>query len=119
MSFFINEDETVKIYFDKKGHITEKETENWFEVKKDINYILLNEIKNAIKPKTMKMNATTNEIELDTTKMGEVPLNLLLKIIVNWSEETKLDLNILRTKLHSKIIEQLWAKILEIYDIGV
>ncbi|WP_129408086.1 hypothetical protein [Marinitoga lauensis] len=118
MGFFIDEQKTVKIYFDDKMNIAKKETDNWIEVKAEPNFYLLEEIKKAIKPKTVKMNAKTNEIELDTEKMGEVPVDLLAKLILNWSESEKPTPQILKTKVNPKILQNLWNKLLEMYEIG-
>ncbi|OQY00179.1 MAG: hypothetical protein B6I26_08705, partial [Desulfobacteraceae bacterium 4572_130] len=78
----------------------------------------LEEIRKAIKPKTIKMNARTNEIELDTEKMGEVPVELLVKLIVNWSESEKPTAQILKTKVNPKFLQNLWNKLLEMYEVG-
>ncbi|NUU96764.1 hypothetical protein [Marinitoga sp. 1138] len=118
MGFFIDEGKTIKIYFDDKMNIVKKETENWIEVKAEPNFYLLEEIRKAIKPKTIKMNARTNEIELDTEKMGEVPVELLVKLIVNWSESEKPTAQILKTKVNPKFLQNLWNKLLEMYEVG-
>ncbi|NUU94829.1 hypothetical protein XO10_00660 [Marinitoga sp. 1135] len=118
MGFFIDEGKTIKIYFDDKMNIIKKETENWIEVKAEPNFYLLEEIRKAIKPKTIKMNARTNEIELDTEKMGEVPVELLVKLIVNWSESEKPTAQILKTKVNPKFLQNLWNKLLEMYEVG-
>ncbi|AJW76919.1 hypothetical protein X275_01360 [Marinitoga sp. 1197] len=118
MGFFIDNEKTEKIYFDEKLNISNKKTNFWVEIKSEPNFYLIEEIKKSIKPKTIKMNAATNEIELDTEKMGEIPLELLIKLIVNWSEDEKPTLQVLRTKTHPKFLQNLWNKLLELYEVG-
>lgn len=118
MGFFIDTEKTKKIYFDNKMNISEKKTDNWVEIKEQPSFYLIDELKNETKPKHMTMNAKTYQVELDTEKLGKINLNLLAKIIVNWSEDEKISVDTLKTKVNAIFIEKLWIKILDEYGIN-
>ena len=70
MGFFIDESKTEKIYFDDKMNVTSKKTDNWVEIQSEPSFALIEEIRKAIQPKSVKINSKTNDIIVDTENIG-------------------------------------------------
>jgi hypothetical protein len=117
MGFFIDETKKERIYFDENMNVVEKETEFWVEIRKEPSYATVDQIRNAIKPKNVKMNSKTNEITIDTENMAGIDLKLLIGVIEDWSaKEPKHEL---AQKGNPTFIKNLWKEILERYNIGL
>lgn len=116
MGFLIDTNKTKKIFFNNKLEVSEKETENYIEIISEPSIEIVEDIKKAIKPKNIKVSAN-QELSLDTENMGSIPIIILGKIIKNWSEKETVTVNLLKTKVHPKILRNLWDEILTEYGL--
>ena len=117
MSLFASE-ETVKIYYDDQGNLVETETSNWFEVRKELSQELYDIFRNEMAPKgKMRYVGANPVIEIESTEAPGFPYGFLAKVIKNWSESVPVTIANLK-KVSKKILEQLWEKLLEMYELN-
>jgi|Wag4MinimDraft_12_1082652.scaffolds.fasta_scaffold00017_17 hypothetical protein len=116
MAFIIDTNKTKKVYFDEKMEVSEKETKDYVEILAEPNIEVVEDIKKAIKPKNLKI-ARDMSMEMEMSSLGHIPLEIVAKVVKGWSEDEPLNLNTLKTKVHSKLINNLWNEILHEYGL--
>lgn len=115
MGLFASE-KTVKIYFEE-GRIVEKETQDYIEVLEELSFELGEEIKKAVTPKDLVVNAD-GSYKMNVENSVQVPLNVLVKVIKGWSEQVPVTVENLK-KLDNNIINRLWVKLQEMYGLSL
>lgn len=116
MGFFIDESKTEKIYFDDKMNVTSKKTDNWVEIQSEPSFALIEEIRKAIQPKTVKINSKTNDIIVDTENIANIDMKLLISLIKNWSSNEPKE-NLMKNG-NPRFIRNLWNEILKRYEVS-
>jgi len=116
MGFFIDESKTEKIYFDDKMNVTSKKTDNWVEIQSEPSFALIEEIRKAIQPKTVKINSKTNDIIVDTENIANIDMKLLISLIKNWSVSEPKE-NLMKNG-NPRFIRNLWNEILKRYEVS-
>ena len=116
MGFFIDESKTEKIYFDDKMNVTSKKTDNWVEIQSEPSFALIEEIRKAIQPKTVKINSKTNDIIVDTENIANIDMKLLISLIKNWSSNEPKE-NLIKNG-NPRFIRNLWNEILKRYEVS-
>jgi len=116
MGFFIDESKTEKIYFDDKMNVTSKKTDNWVEIQSEPSFALIEEIRKAIQPKTVKINSKTNDIIVDTENIANIDMKLLISLIKNWSANEPKE-NLMKNG-NPRFIRNLWNEILKRYEVS-
>lgn len=116
MGFFIDETKTEKIYFDDKMNVTSKKTDNWVEIQSEPSFALIEEIRKAIQPKTVKINSKTNDIIVDTENIANIDMKLLISLIKNWSSNEPKE-NLMKNG-NPRFIRNLWNEILKRYEVS-
>ncbi len=116
MGFFIDESKTEKIYFDDKMNVTSKKTDNWVEIQSEPSFALIEEIRKAIQPKTVKINSKTNDIVVDTENIANIDMKLLISLIKNWSVNEPKE-NLMKNG-NPRFIRNLWNEILKRYEVS-
>ena len=116
MGFFIDETKTEKIYFDDKMNVTNKKTELWVEIQSEPSFALIEEIRKAIQPKSVKINSKTNDIIVDTENIANIDMKLLISLIKNWSSNEPKE-NLMKNG-NPRFIRNLWNEILKRYEVS-
>ena len=116
MGFFIDETKTEKIYFDEKMNISPEETELWVEIQSEPSFALIEELRKAIQPKSVKINSKTNDIVVDTENIANVDMKLLISLIKNWSANEPKE-NLMKNG-NPRFIRNLWNEILKRYEVS-
>ena len=116
MGFFIDESKTEKIYFDDKMNVTSKKTDNWVEIQSEPSFALIEELRKAIQPKTVKINSKTNDIIVDTENIANIDMKLLISLIKNWSVNEPKE-NLMKNG-NPRFIRNLWNEILKRYEVS-
>jgi hypothetical protein len=116
MGFFIDETKTEKIYFDEKMNVTNKKTDLWVEIQSEPSFALIEEIRKAIQPKSVKINSKTNDIVVDTENIANVDMKLLISLIKNWSVSEPKE-NLMKNG-NPRFIRNLWNEILKRYEVS-
>lgn len=116
MGFFIDETKTEKIYFDDKMNVTNKKTDNWVEIQSEPSFALIEEIRKAIQPKSVKINSKTNDIIVDTENIANIDMKLLISLIKNWSSNEPKE-NLMKNG-NPRFIRNLWNEILKRYEVS-
>jgi len=116
MGFFIDESKTEKIYFDDKMNVTSKKTDNWVEIQSEPSFALIEELRKAIQPKTVKINSKTNDIIVDTENIANIDMKLLISLIKNWSANEPKE-NLMKNG-NPRFIRNLWNEILKRYEVS-
>lgn len=116
MGFFIDETKTEKIYFDDKMNMTNKKTELWVEIQSEPSFALIEEIRKAIQPKSVKINSKTNDIIVDTENIANIDMKLLISLIKNWSSNEPKE-NLMKNG-NPRFIRNLWNEILKRYEVS-
>jgi len=116
MGFFIDESKTEKIYFDDKMNVTSKKTDNWVEIQSEPSFALIEEIRKAIQPKTVKINSKTNDIIVDTENIANIDMKLLISLIKSWSSNEPKE-NLIKNG-NPRFIRNLWNEILKRYEVS-
>ena len=116
MGFFIDESKTEKIYFDEKMNVTSKKTDNWVEIQSEPSFALIEELRKAIQPKTVKINSKTNDIIVDTENIANIDMKLLISLIKNWSVNEPKE-NLMKNG-NPRFIRNLWNEILKRYEVS-
>lgn len=116
MGFFIDESKTEKIYFDDKMNVTSKKTDNWVEIQSEPSFALIEEIRKAIQPKSVKINSKTNDIIVDTENIANIDMKLLISLIKNWSVSEPKE-NLMKNG-NPRFIRNLWNEILKRYEVS-
>jgi hypothetical protein len=116
MGFFIDESKTEKIYFDDKMNVTSKKTDNWVEIQSEPSFALIEEIRKAIQPKSVKINSKTNDIVVDTENIANIDMKLLISLIKNWSVSEPKE-NLMKNG-NPRFIRNLWNEILKRYEVS-
>jgi len=116
MGFFIDESKTEKIYFDDKMNVTSKKTDNWVEIQSEPSFALIEEIRKAIQPKSVKINSKTNDIIVDTENIANIDMKLLISLIKNWSSNEPKE-NLMKNG-NPRFIRNLWNEILKRYEVS-
>ena len=116
MGFFIDETKTEKIYFDDKMNVTNKKTDLWVEIQSEPSFALIEEIRKAIQPKTVKINSKTNDIVVDTENIANVDMKLLISLIKSWSVSEPKE-NLMKNG-NPRFIRNLWNEILKRYEVS-
>ncbi|HEY8541657.1 MAG TPA: hypothetical protein VIL29_04690 [Pseudothermotoga sp.] len=116
MGFFIDETKTEKIYFDDKMNVTSKKTDNWVEIQSEPSFALIEEIRKAIQPKSVKINSKTNDIIVDTENIANIDMKLLISLIKNWSSNEPKE-NLMKNG-NPRFIRNLWNEILKRYEVS-
>ena len=116
MGFFIDETKTEKIYFDEKMNISPEETELWVEIQSEPSFALIEELRKAIQPKTVKINSKTNDIIVDTENIANIDMKLLISLIKNWSVNEPKE-NLMKNG-NPRFIRNLWNEILKRYEVS-
>jgi len=116
MGFFIDETKTEKIYFDEKMNVTSKKTDNWVEIQSEPSFALIEELRKAIQPKTVKINSKTNDIIVDTENIANIDMKLLISLIKNWSVNEPKE-NLMKNG-NPRFIRNLWNEILKRYEVS-
>ncbi len=116
MGFFIDETKTEKIYFDDKMNVTSKKTDNWVEIQSEPSFALIEELRKAIQPKTVKINSKTNDIIVDTENIANIDMKLLISLIKNWSVNEPKE-NLMKNG-NPRFIRNLWNEILKRYEVS-
>ncbi len=116
MGFFIDETKTEKIYFDDKMNVTSKKTDNWVEIQSEPSFALIEEIRKAIQPKSVKINSKTNDIIVDTENIANIDMKLLISLIKNWSANEPKE-NLMKNG-NPRFIRNLWNEILKRYEVS-
>jgi len=116
MGFFIDESKTEKIYFDDKMNVTSKKTDNWVEIQSEPSFALIEEIRKAIQPKTVKINSKTNDIIVDTENIANIDMKLLISLIKSWSSNEPKE-NLVKNG-NPRFIRNLWNEILKRYEVS-
>lgn len=116
MGFFIDETKTEKIYFDEKMNVVIEETELWVEIQSEPSFALIEELRKAIQPKSVKINSKTNDIVVDTENIANIDLKLLTSLIKNWSANEPKE-NLVKNG-NPKFIKNLWNEILKRYEVS-
>ena len=116
MGFFIDETKTEKIYFDDKMNVTSKKTDNWVEIQSEPSFALIEELRKAIQPKTVKINSKTNDIIVDTENIANIDMKLLISLIKNWSANEPKE-NLVKNG-NPRFIRNLWNEILKRYEVS-
>jgi hypothetical protein len=116
MGFFIDETKTEKIYFDEKMNVTSKKTDLWVEIQSEPSFALIEEIRKAIQPKTVKINSKTNDIIVDTENIANIDMKLLISLIKNWSSNEPKE-NLMKNG-NPRFIRNLWNEILKRYEVS-
>jgi len=116
MGFFIDESKTEKIYFDDKMNVTNKKTDLWVEIQSEPSFALIEEIRKAIQPKTVKINSKTNDIVVDTENIANVDMKLLISLIKSWSVSEPKE-NLMKNG-NPRFIRNLWNEILKRYEVS-
>lgn len=116
MGFFIDETKTEKIYFDDKMNVTNKKTELWVEIQSEPSFALIEEIRKAIQPKTVKINSKTNDIIVDTENIANIDMKLLISLIKSWSSNEPKE-NLIKNG-NPRFIRNLWNEILKRYEVS-
>jgi len=116
MGFFIDESKTEKIYFDDKMNVTSKKTDNWVEIQSEPSFALIEELRKAIQPKTVKINSKTNDIIVDTENIANIDMKLLISLIKNWSANEPKE-NLVKNG-NPRFIRNLWNEILKRYEVS-
>ena len=116
MGFFIDESKTEKIYFDDKMNVTSKKTDNWVEIQSEPSFALIEEIRKAIQPKSVKINSKTNDIVVDTESIANIDMKLLISLIKNWSANEPKE-NLMKNG-NPRFIRNLWNEILKRYEVS-
>lgn len=116
MGFFIDESKTEKIYFDDKMNVTSKKTDNWVEIQSEPSFALIEEIRKAIQPKSVKINSKTNDIVVDTENIANIDMKLLISLIKSWSSNEPKE-NLIKNG-NPRFIRNLWNEILKRYEVS-
>lgn len=116
MGFFIDESKTEKIYFDDKMNVTSKKTDNWVEIQSEPSFALIEEIRKAIQPKSVKINSKTNDIVVDTESIANIDMKLLISLIKSWSSNEPKE-NLIKNG-NPRFIRNLWNEILKRYEVS-
>ena len=116
MGFFIDESKTEKIYFDDKMNVTSKKTDNWVEIQSEPSFALIEEIRKAIQPRSVKINSKTNDIIVDTENIANIDMKLLISLIKNWSSNEPKE-NLMKNG-NPRFIRNLWNEILKRYEVS-
>ncbi len=116
MGFFIDETKTEKIYFDDKMNVTNKKTDLWVEIQSEPSFALIEEIRKAIQPKTVKINSKTNDIVVDTENIANIDMKLLISLIKSWSSNEPKE-NLVKNG-NPRFIRNLWNEILRRYEVS-
>lgn len=116
MGFFIDETKTEKIYFDEKMNISPEETELWVEIQSEPSFALIEELRKAIQPKSVKINSKTNDIVVDTENIANIDMKLLISLIKNWSVSEPKE-NLMKNG-NPRFIRNLWNEILKRYEVS-
>lgn len=116
MGFFIDETKTEKIYFDDKMNVTSKKTDNWVEIQSEPSFALIEELRKAIQPKSVKINSKTNDIVVDTENIANIDMKLLISLIKNWSVNEPKE-NLVKNG-NPRFIRNLWNEILKRYEVS-
>ncbi len=116
MGFFIDETKTEKIYFDDKMNVTNKKTELWVEIQSEPSFALIEELRKAIQPKTVKINSKTNDIIVDTENIANIDMKLLISLIKSWSSNEPKE-NLAKNG-NPRFIRNLWNEILKRYEVS-
>lgn len=115
MSLFAS-NETVKIYIDKNGNISKKETEDWVEVPVEITAELRELALKVLKNSKVEVKRDGNAI-VDLGSLSAVPYDFLVKAIKSWSEAVPITKENL-FKLNAKVLENIWRHLQEMYNLG-
>ena len=105
-----------KIYFDDKMNVTSKKTDNWVEIQSEPSFALIEEIRKAIQPKSVKINSKTNDIIVDTENIANIDMKLLISLIKNWSSNEPKE-NLMKNG-NPRFIRNLWNEILKRYEVS-
>ncbi len=116
MGFFIDETKTEKIYFDEKMNISPEETELWVEIQSEPSFALIEELRKAIQPKSVKINSKTNDIVVDTENIANIDMKLLISLIKSWSSNEPKE-NLMKNG-NPRFIRNLWNEILKRYEVS-
>ena len=116
MGFFIDESKTEKIYFDDKMNVTNKKTDLWVEIQSEPSFALIEELRKAIQPKTVKINSKTNDIIVDTENIANIDMKLLISLIKSWSSNEPKE-NLMKNG-NPRFIRNLWNEILKRYEVS-
>ena len=116
MGFFIDETKTEKIYFDEKMNVTSKKTDLWVEIQSEPSFALIEELRKAIQPKTVKINSKTNDIIVDTENIANIDMKLLISLIKSWSSNEPKE-NLMKNG-NPRFIRNLWNEILKRYEVS-
>ena len=103
--------ETVKLFFDDAGKITDNETKNWIEVLKELPFSLHKKL-------TEKMSVKMQPDGTIETNLGNLKLDedFLKTVIVSWSEPVEVTVDNI-TKMKASVVEELEAKLMELYGL--
>ena len=114
MSLFVTE-KTVKVYFNKDGEISKKETPDWIEVLEVLPFELGEKIKKRISPTEMKyLSDGSYSVNIENTVT--IPSDILVQIIKGWSESVPVTPENI-AKLDNKIVEKLWSHLQRMYGL--
>jgi hypothetical protein len=106
--------QTIKIYFNDKGEVTNKETDNWVEVLAEITTEAAKKLQNALgKP---KVEYKDGEQVITFENMESLPLEFLADVIVKWSEKDPINVNTIK-KMRFDVAQNLYNKLNEIYKL--
>ena len=114
MSLFAS-NKTIKIYFDDKGKVVNKETENWVEVLAEITTDAAKKLQNSLgKP---KLEYKDGEQVITFENMDSLPVEFLADVIVRWSEKDPINAQTIAKKMRFDVAQNLYNKLNEIYKL--
>jgi hypothetical protein len=107
-------DKTIRLYFNDKGEITDKETEHWVDVLAEISTASARKLQNALgKP---KVEYKDGEQVITFENMDSLPVEFLADVIVKWSEKEPINVNTIK-KMRFDVAQNLYNKLNEIYKL--
>ncbi|MGB4751762.1 MAG: hypothetical protein WBH60_03865 [Fervidobacterium sp.] len=106
---------TVKIYFDEKGKVTDKETPDWVEVYSELTVSAAKKLQQAWGKARLEYKDGQQVFVFDN--LENVPMEFLAEVIVKWSEKDAVTLENIRAKLRYDVAQELYNKLSEIYGL--
>ena len=97
-------------------NVTNKKTDLWVEIQSEPSFALIEELRKAIQPKTVKINSKTNDIIVDTENIANIDMKLLISLIKNWSANEPKE-NLMKNG-NPRFIRNLWNEILKRYEVS-